>query len=56
VTADGVRETLTVPLHDDLDVGTLRAIFRQASRYVPQDELMPYFYADKPRDSSASLR
>ena len=37
--------TITIPRHRDLDTGTLRAIFRQASRYIPAEELRPYFYA-----------
>jgi len=41
----GDKQTLTVPSHDELDVGTLRAIIRQASRYVPEEYLKPYFYA-----------
>ena len=41
----GDKQTLTVPFHDELDVGTLRAIIRQASRYVPEEYLKPYFYA-----------
>ena len=40
----GDKQTLTVPFHDELDVGTLRAIIRQASRYVPEEYLKPYFY------------
>ena len=46
VAVGGVRETLTIPLHGELDLGTLRAIFRQASRYIPQDQLFPYFYTE----------
>ncbi len=30
---------LTIPRHKELDTGTLRAIYRQASRCVPSDEL-----------------
>jgi len=41
---DGSRQTLTIPLHTELDPGTLRAIYRQALRYVPEGELRPYFY------------
>lgn len=41
----GGRQTLTVPLHPELDAGTLRAIIRQAARYVPEAELRPHFYA-----------
>jgi len=44
VISDGTKQTLTIPLHEELDKGTLRAIFRQALRYIPEDELKPYFY------------
>lgn len=40
----GARQVLTVPLHADLDPGTLRAIFRQASRFISESELRPHFY------------
>ena len=41
----GNRESLTVPRHQELDVGTLRAIFRQATRFIPADDLWREFYA-----------
>jgi len=41
-----MKQTLTVPAHEELDTGTLRAILRQASRYVPGQELRPLFYTD----------
>jgi predicted RNA binding protein YcfA (HicA-like mRNA interferase family) len=44
VTAAGSVQTLTVPRNRELDVGTLQAIFRQASRFVPEDELRREFY------------
>ncbi|HMS84134.1 MAG TPA: type II toxin-antitoxin system HicA family toxin [Nitrospira sp.] len=40
----GARQVLTVPLHTELDSGTLRAIFRQASRFIAESELRPHFY------------
>jgi len=46
ISAAGGVQTLTVPRHRDMDAGTLRAIFRQASRFVPEDELRPHFYTD----------
>ena len=44
ISPDGAKQTLTVPLHDELDRGTLKAIIRQASRFIPEEELKPYFY------------
>lgn len=38
------HQNLTIPNHKELDKGTLRAIFNQASRYISETELMPYFY------------
>ena len=31
--------------HKELDSGTIRAIFRQASQYIPEDQLRPLFFA-----------
>jgi predicted RNA binding protein YcfA (HicA-like mRNA interferase family) len=45
LTATGVQ-ILTVPRHRELDTGTLHAIFRQASRFVPEEDLRPHFYAE----------
>lgn len=38
------HQVLTVPLHAELDPGTLRAIFRQASRFISEQELRQHFY------------
>jgi predicted RNA binding protein YcfA (HicA-like mRNA interferase family) len=46
VLPNGERQTLTLPLHKTLASGTLRAIFRQAVRYVPQAELRRWFFDD----------
>jgi predicted RNA binding protein YcfA (HicA-like mRNA interferase family) len=40
----GERQTMTIPLHPTLAAGTLLAIYRQVSRFVPEDELQPLFY------------
>lgn len=40
----GRRQTLTIPNHDELDKGTLGAIFNQASKYISESELIPHFY------------
>lgn len=44
VLSDGTKQTLTIPLHEEMDKGTLRAIFRQALRYIPEEDLKPHFY------------
>ncbi len=38
------KETLMIPNRNPVPNGTLRAIFRQASRDVPQEELRKHFY------------
>ena len=40
---DGAQ-VLTVPAHASLDVG----ILRQASRFIPEDQLRPHFYSPSP--------
>ncbi len=40
----GDKQILTVPLHRDLDIGTVHAIMRQASRFIPEEQLKPFFY------------
>ena len=42
----GQKQTLTIPRHRELDSGTLRAILRQASLYIPDQELRPHFFTD----------
>jgi predicted RNA binding protein YcfA (HicA-like mRNA interferase family) len=39
------RETLTIPMHRELDRGTVHAIFRQALRYIPERDLASHFFA-----------
>ena len=40
----GHRQILIVPTHQRLASGTLRAIYGQALRFVPEAELRPYFF------------
>jgi len=35
-----------VPLHDELDSGTVHAIYRQAARFIPESELRGHFQAE----------
>jgi predicted RNA binding protein YcfA (HicA-like mRNA interferase family) len=41
----GEKQTLTIPIHEELDIGTLRAIVNQATRYISQELLRPHFYS-----------
>jgi predicted RNA binding protein YcfA (HicA-like mRNA interferase family) len=43
---EGRKQTLTIPVHEEIDSGTLRAIVRQASRYILESDLRPHFYTD----------
>jgi predicted RNA binding protein YcfA (HicA-like mRNA interferase family) len=43
---EGTKQILTIPLHKELDRGTLRAIFRQALRYIREEEIKPHFYIE----------
>ena len=45
ITRGGEKQTLTIPNHPELDAGTLRAIIRQAARYIPESDLHPHFYS-----------
>lgn len=38
------KETLTIPNHKELDLGTCKAILKQASKYISILELSQYFY------------
>jgi predicted RNA binding protein YcfA (HicA-like mRNA interferase family) len=44
VLPSGERQTLTIPIHKQLAPGTLRAIYRQALRYIPESDLHPWFF------------
>jgi predicted RNA binding protein YcfA (HicA-like mRNA interferase family) len=44
--ADGTTETLTIPGHREIKLGTLHAIFAQAARFIPEADLRPHFYTD----------
>jgi len=40
----GPPQVLTVPLHRELAPGTVQAIYRQALRFIPEQDLRPHFY------------
>ena len=45
ISPDGTRQTLTIPSHPELDKGTIKAIYRQALRYISESELKSHFYS-----------
>jgi len=40
----GGHECLTVPLHKEIDRGTLMAIYRQACRFISEHDLRKHFF------------
>jgi predicted RNA binding protein YcfA (HicA-like mRNA interferase family) len=40
----GDKQILTVPLHEELDIGTVHAVMKQASRFISEDQLKPFFF------------
>ena len=40
------KQTLTVPLHFEMSISTIKSIFRQASHYIPEEQLRRYFYTE----------
>jgi predicted RNA binding protein YcfA (HicA-like mRNA interferase family) len=46
VLPDGRTQSLTVPDHAEIDRGTLHAIYRQASRFIPEAQLRSKFFTD----------
>ena len=45
VLSSGVRQSLTVPLHREIDRGTLMAIHRQARQFIPDADLRDHSFA-----------
>jgi hypothetical protein len=43
----GARQILIVVLHDEVDKGSPRAIFRQALRSISETELRPHSYSER---------
>ena len=41
---DERSQTLTIPNHKELDTGTMRAIYYQASQYINPEDLRKEFY------------
>ena len=45
-TEKGTRQTLTIPLHPEIDKGTLGAIYHQILRYIPEEEIRAHVYTE----------
>ncbi|MEK7202748.1 MAG: type II toxin-antitoxin system HicA family toxin [Patescibacteria group bacterium] len=41
-----IKQTLTIPNHSELDKGTVKAVYRQAQRYISEIKLRKYFYLE----------
>jgi predicted RNA binding protein YcfA (HicA-like mRNA interferase family) len=41
---DGSHQSLTIPRHAEIDRGTLKAIYRQGLRFIPESDLKPHIY------------
>lgn len=39
------KQTLTIPMHKEIDKGLLKQIFIQASQYISEEELRSMFYS-----------
>ena len=39
------KETLTIPMHNEIDKGLLKQIFIQASVYISESDLRKYFFS-----------
>lgn len=46
VNESGGREILIVPVHATLPIGTISAIYRQASRFIPPEDLRGAFFSE----------
>ena len=40
------KEMLVVPIHRKMSLGTIHAIYRQACRFIPEDDLREDFFSD----------
>ena len=41
----GNKEILVVPMHRKMSVGTIHAIYRQACRFIPEEDLREDFFS-----------
>jgi len=41
----GQKEILVVPMHRKMSIGTIHAIYRQACRFIPEEDLREDFFS-----------
>ena len=46
ITDQGIKQTSIIPNHNEIDTGTLKAIYRQALKYIPEEKLFQHFYSN----------
>jgi len=46
ISPKGEKQTLTIVLHDELDKGTIKAIYRQAKKFISEEILYGEFYSE----------
>ncbi len=42
---DNIKQSITIPNHKEIDKGTLKAILRQASKYITEVDLKSHFFS-----------
>ena len=42
--SNGTKQVLIIPNHQELDKGTLKAVYNQALKYVSEQDLKGHFY------------
>ncbi len=40
------KHTIVVPLHDELDIGTLRSIVRRVSKIIPEEQFLQMLWEE----------
>ena len=40
------KQVLVITNHDEIDIGTLKAIYSQANKYIHEKDLFPHFYTN----------
>ena len=53
---DGDNETLTVPLHKELDLGTIQAVYRQVARLIPEAESRLWSYRGRAQGDTTCIQ